>query len=454
MKRNAASERVADTDSAARQARRTVGRPRTLDVAQASLALMLNLVRLGTATTRQQLERASEHGRAVVADRLATLMEMGLVEEGDLGPATGGRAPRQIQFRSEAATVLVSVVDQTSIAVGVADLAGRLLIEHHEAAQLTQGPEAILARLVTLFSWMLEEADRPAPWAVALALPGAVEKAETAFAPVPVLHAVQSWQGYPFVERLTTQMKVPVFVRSGVQTMTMGEFRAGAGAGTAGDDMIYVKLGRSISAGLVSDRHIHRGAQGAAGMIGHARVGNEVLEAVAGADAIAREAQSAAEAGDSTYLAQALARQGEVSVVDVGHGAQLGDIFCVELLGRCGRLVGEALAPLANMLNPSMIVVGGVVSETGDSLLAGIREAVYRMSHPLVTRDLQIVRSQMGASAGLVGAAQVAREEIFEPGLLQGWIAHGSPLQHPDFVRLLQSLHQPVQPAKTIGGGP
>ena len=232
---------------------------------------------------------------------------------------------------------------------------------------------------------------------------------------------------------------VPIFARSGVQTMTMGEAKAGGGRGLS--DIIYVKLGRSISAGLISEGQLHRGAQGAAGMIGHSRVGDDLLEAVAGADAIAREGMAAAEDGRSPYLAQTLERQGELSVVDIGHAAQLGDLFCVELLGRCGRLVGEALAPLANLVNPALIVIGGVVAESGgDSLLAGIREAVYRQSHPMVSRDLQIMRSQMGASSGLVGAAQVVVEELFAPAMLQGWIGQGSPLRHPDFQKSLERV--------------
>ena len=420
---------------------RSVGRPRSVDAAQASLALLLNLVRTGAATTRQELERRSELGRAVVADRLATMIELGLLKEGELGQATGGRAPRQMQFRHDAGSILVSAIDQTSIALGIADLNGQLLVEHHEAAQLEAGPEAILDRLATIFDWLLKETEKPAPWGIGLALPGPIEKPAADFETVPVLQTVQSWQGFPFLERLSVRFGVPIFARSGVQTMTMGEAKAGGGRGLS--DIIYVKLGRSISAGLISEGHLHRGAQGAAGMIGHGRVGDELLEAVAGADAIAREGVVAAEDGRSPYLAQTLERQGELSVVDIGHAAQMGDLFCVELLGRCGRMVGEALAPLTNLVNPSLIVVGGVVAESGgDSLLAGIREAVYRQSHPMVSRDLQIIRSQMGASAGLVGAAQVVVEELFAPAMLQGWIGLGSPLRHPDFQKRLERMSE------------
>ena len=431
---------------------RSVGRPRSVDAAQASLALLLNLVRTETATTRQELERGSELGRAVVADRLATMIDLGLLKEGELGQATGGRAPRQMRFREDAGSLLVSAIDQSSIALGIADLNGQMLVEHHEAARLDAGPEAILERLATIFDWLLKETEKPAPWGMGLALPGPIEKPSAEFEAVHVLQSVQSWQGFPFLERLSMRIGVPIFVRSGVQTMTMGEAKAGGGRGLS--DIIYVKLGRSISAGLMSEGRLHRGAQGAAGMIGHSRVGDDLLGAIAGADALAREGTAAAEDGRSPYLAQALARQGEISVVDIGHAAQLGDLFCVELLGRCGRMVGEALAPLTNLVNPTLIIIGGIVAESGgDSLLAGIREAVYRQSHPMVSRDLQIMRSQMGASAGLVGAAQVVVEELFSPSILQGWIGHGSPLFHPDFQRVMERYTTTLAPkAATLSG--
>jgi predicted NBD/HSP70 family sugar kinase len=444
-------------EGSATDARRAVGRPRTIEAAQASLALLLNLIRTGAATTRQELERQSELGRAVVTDRLNMLTELGLVEEGELGQTTGGRAPRHMQFRANAGAVLVAMLDQTSMAVGVSDLGGRLLVEHHEAADLSAGPQPILARLVTLFKWMLEEhVEGGAVWGIGLALPGPVEKpADEAFA-TPVLRALQGWQDFPFLEELMIRLGAPVWARSGTQTMTMGEFKSGSGIGVS--DLLFVKLGRTISAGVISEGRLHRGAQGAAGIIGNAWTGEDILDAVAGSDALEAEALAAAQDGRSRYLAEVLARQSSVTVSDAGHGAQLGDAFCVELLGRAGRLIGEALAPLANLLNPSLIVLGGSVAQTGDILLAAIREAVYRQSHPLVTRDLRIVRSQMGGSAGLVGAAQVVTEELFSSQTLQGWIALGSPREHSDFKAFLRraetELHKGPPKPKPPGTRP
>ena len=92
---------------------------------------LLSLIRADDATTRHELERKSGLGRAVVADRLLMLTDLGLIDESDLGTATGGRAPRLVRLAAKRGWILVATLDQTALAVGVADLAGNLLTEHH-----------------------------------------------------------------------------------------------------------------------------------------------------------------------------------------------------------------------------------------------------------------------------------------------------------------------------------
>ena len=151
------------------------GRPRTSETAAPSLVEILNLIRSERATTRQALERESELGRAVVADRLQLLSDLGLVDESELGHATGGRAPRLVQFSARRGLVLVATLDQTAIGVGVSDLSGNLLTEHHEAADLTAPAAQLAGRLTALFNWCLErQPTPPAPWGISLSVPGTV----------------------------------------------------------------------------------------------------------------------------------------------------------------------------------------------------------------------------------------------------------------------------------------
>jgi predicted NBD/HSP70 family sugar kinase len=168
------------------------------------------------------------------------------------------------------------------------------------------------------------------------------------------------------------------------------------------------------------------------------RCGNTgCLEVVAGAEAIVLEATRAAREERSRYLAESLMQSGAISVADIGLAAQRGDAFSAELLARCGRQIGSVLAAVANAFNPALIVISGEIAETGDILLAAIREAIYRSSHPLVTRDLRIVRSQMGDSAGLVGSALTLIDDFFETSFMAEWIAGGSPSRHPEIAALL-----------------
>jgi predicted NBD/HSP70 family sugar kinase len=75
--------------------------------------------------------------------------------------------------------------------------------------------------------------------------------------------------------------------------------------------------------------------------------------------------------------------------------------------------VGDVLAGLVNFYNPEMIVIGGGVSNLGDLLLSSIRQSVLRRSLPLATRDLLIVFSEIGTDAGVIGAINLAMDNIF-----------------------------------------
>ena len=218
--------------------------------------------------------------------------------------------------------------------------------------------------------------------------------------------------------------------------------------------MLFVKVGRRIGAGIVSDGRLYRGALGATGLIGaipvHSGDRPGTLDTLAGSDMILREGRLAAETGRSPILADLLNRLGEITAIDVAQAAQMGDEACAEILTTSGRLIGQVVATLTNTLNPEVIVLSGSIVQTNDIILAAVREAVYGASHPLVTRDLRIIRSQMGSSAGLVGAARVGAELLFAPGFLKDWVMQGSPLQHPAFVAFHASLNSTPPPPVAV----
>jgi len=402
-----------------------------------TLVEVLDLVRSGEARTRPELLRRSGLGRTVITQRVSQLMARGLVVEGRLGPSTGGRAPRELRFRADAGVVLAAELGATSTTVGLTDLAGKLLAHREEPWDVAAGATATLDLVERLFDELLAGRPSGQVWGIGVGLPGPVEFASGRPVAPPIM---PGWDGYPVRDRLARRYRAPVWVDNEVNTMALGEYRTGIGRDVR--DLVYVKIGSGIGAGLISGGRLHRGAQGCAGDIGHVPVSDDsrtvcrcgnlgCLEALAGGVALARDATEAARHGRSEFLARRLA-SGELEARDVSQAAEHGDPVAVELLTHAGRLIGVTLATLVNMFNPALVVIGGGVAESGDLLLAAIRETVYRRSLPLATRELRITRSPLSNRAGLLGAAFMVLDELFSRARLGAWIDQGSSVGRPE----------------------
>jgi glucokinase-like ROK family protein len=421
-----------------------------MDVAQVAdealdaLVQVLDLVRFGAATTRPELIRQSGLGRTVVVQRVSQLLELGLLSEGKNAPSTGGRPARALSFRADAGCILAVDLGATSLAVGIADLAGSLTASYEEPCDVAAGPEALLGRAEELLDDLLAArvAQAPPVWGLGIGLPGPVEYAAGKPIAPPIM---PGWDGYPVRDRLARRYDVPVWVDNDVNIMALGELRLGLAKGQR--DVVFIKLGTGIGAGLISGGRLHRGAQGSAGDVGHIAVVDDLsvicrcgnvgcLEALAGGAALGKLATDAALEGRSTFLAKRLADSttGVLEARDLGDAALHGDPLAVEIFGRTGRHVGGMLATIVNFYNPSLVVIGGGVASVGDLLLASIRETVYRRSLPLATRDLRIVRSSLGDMSGLHGAAFVVLDELFSRQRMPLWISQGSPAHHPEIA--------------------
>jgi len=405
-----------------------------------ALVSILAEIRQARSQSRAELVARTGLSRGVVAQRVAELIELGLVVEDELGPSTGGRPPRHMSFRADAGHVLVADLGATSIDVAITDLDGRILGHRDEPADIAAGPEACLRRVDELFE-ELTSATRELPgrlWGIGIGIPGPVEFRSGRPVSPPIM---PGWDDYPVRERFVERHAAPVWVDNDVNLLALGEWRSGIAVGH--DNVIVVKIGTGIGAGIISNGRIHRGAQGSAGDVGHIQVvdattvvcrcGNVgCLEALAGGAALGRDGGAAAREGRSDRLRAALDQHGAVTAADVARAASFGDPVAVALVQSAGRRVGLMLASVVNLFNPSLIVVGGGVAQSGDQLLAAIRETVYRRSLPLATRDLLLQRSSLGALAGVIGASTMVVEQLFSREALARIVQLGGPEQALD----------------------
>lgn len=405
-----------------------------------SYARLLDLVRSGKADTRPALSQRTGLGRTAITQRTSTLLDAGLLEEGELNPSTGGRQARTLRFRKDAGRILTAELGATSFTAGVTDLLGTVLAKVHRDCDIAKGPDPVLGEVEAALDDLLLEVGcgQDEVWGVGIGLPGPVEFATARPSEPPIM---PGWNNHPVRERFVRRYNAPVWVDNEVNLLCLGELRTPGPAFEFGD-LLYVKIGTGIGAGISNGGKLHRGAQGCAGDIGHAAVSDDnsivcrcgktgCLEAVAGGAALARDGEELARSGKSMPLAAALAACGTVTGADVTAAARAGDHHAVQLLVNAGRRIGSMLATMVNFYNPSTILLGGKVAGAGDLFLATIRETIYRRSLPLSTRELRIERARLGEEGGLVGAAYMVLDELFSVRHFGLWLPEGSPSGMP-----------------------
>ena len=380
-------------------------------------ALMLRLLRDRGALSRAELTDAVMLSKSKVAVELDRLAGSGLVEDAGQAESRGGRPSSLVKLWGG---LRFAGIDFGATSVDVAITDGRLTVLEQRQAEIDvrQGPEATLATAVEMVRELCRQTGTDNLAGVGAGVPGPVSFSDGVAVVPPIM---PGWDKYPVRDRLSEELGCPALLDNDVNIMAVGESHAGAARGVR--TFIFVKLGTGVGAGIFVDGHVHRGADGSAGDIGHIQVHDQgpvcacgnvgCLESFFSGAALRRDATTAAEAGRSPYLSDRLAVAGEITLYDVADAATAGDPVVLGLIREGGRHVGEVLAKLVSFFNPGLIVIGGGLANLGDMLLAEIRSHVYRRSLPLATRNLPVVLSELGDSAGVLGAVRMISDNVF-----------------------------------------
>ena len=231
-----------------------------------------------------------------------------------------------------------------------------------------------------------------------------------------------SWRDEPLQAAVSSRLRLPVVVENDANAAAWAEWRFGAARGES--HLVCITLGTGIGGGLLLDGELVRGRYGMAGEFGHMQVvpgghrcecGNRgCWEQYASGNALVREGRELAAAGSPMahrLLELAGGDPERLSGPLVTQAAQDGDQAAVELLTDVGQWLGVGLADLAAALDPGTFVIGGGVSDAGELVLGPAREAFRRTLTGRGYRpEARILQAALGPDAGLVGAADLARQ--------------------------------------------
>lgn len=317
---------------------------------------------------------------------------------------------------SGAAQPLIGAVDLggTKILALIVDAGGHVLGEDERPTEVTRGPEAVLARIGDSLRAAMAAAHVRAIAALGVATPGPID-----FARGVIVEAANlpGWHEVPVAARLGELFGCPALLENDANAAAWGEFTLGTGPDRP-QHLVYLTISTGIGGGLVLDGRLYRGADGAAGELGHIPIvpdgppcgcgARGCLEALASGTAIARRAREMLAAGRAPILAR-LAGDDTLTAELVHQAAEAGDADAALVIAEAGQHLGRGLATVINLFNPEVIVLGGGVAKIGARLLEPALATMHAQALSLPARRVHVVPAALGHRAGALGVAVLAR---------------------------------------------
>jgi glucokinase len=240
-----------------------------------------------------------------------------------------------------------------------------------------------------------------------------------------------AWRNEPLKERVEEHVGLPVLVENDANAAAWAEANLGAARGH--EHVMFIGVGTGIGAGIVINGELYRGRWGIAGEPGHYRVvpegrlcgcGNRgCWEQYASGSALVAEAREFARRSPEPAVRLLQLGGGVVEGIngpEVTQAAREGDAAALRCFEIVGRWLGQGLAAVAAVLDPGCFVIGGGVADAGDLLIGPARAAFAdALTGGPYRQHAEIRLARLGANAGVIGAADLARRAFGRPALAQ-----------------------------------
>ncbi|MBI4549758.1 MAG: ROK family protein [Candidatus Omnitrophica bacterium] len=304
----------------------------------------------------------------------------------------------------------------TKISVLLVDPKGTILSRKQIPTRTGKSSRAAIRELTDALRVLLQARKRDRLLGIGVGLPGPVNPAQGL---VPWSPNLRGWEGIPLKRILEKKFRVPVRMDNDANAAGYGEKIFGAGKNAR--DFVYMTVSTGIGGGLVLGGRVHRGASFCGGEVGHMTIvpgghlcncgKNGCLEAYASGTAIAREARRRIKSGARSLIGTLSPRLSDISAITVTQAAAAGDRVASEIFRDAGVYLGIGIATLMNVLNPSMIVLGGSVIKAARFFWRPMMQSARKEAWPVAFKACRVLKTALGENAGNLGAAALVLEE-------------------------------------------
>ena len=310
----------------------------------------------------------------------------------------------------------------TNLRAAIVDVNNSAVLHQMKIPTLArEGHDAVMQRMADLIVETIRSANlkKEDIGGVGIGVPGVLdlEKGETLFLP----NLPGTWPHVPLQATMSRLTGLQTVLLNDVRSITHGEWRFGAGRGV--DTLAVFAIGTGIGGGLVVNGQLHLGIGGTGGELGHTVIdfngprcgcGNYgCLEAYASGPAIAAVGMKAVAQGLTTRLGEMCQYDlNRITPELIAQAAREGDEIAKDIFERAGFYLGIAAGNICSAIGPRRIIITGGVSQAGELLLGPMRRTLRERVTVMPIDQVEIVRSQLGNNAGVIGVACWAADRL------------------------------------------
>jgi glucokinase-like ROK family protein len=349
------------------------------------------------------------------------LIDEGLIRDYGKIDSTGGRRASMYGLVSEACFFVGVDVKRFYINLGLLDFKKHLVTVKEKVPYKLENTQESLQQLIAIIKSFIDEVPvgREKVLGIGINLSGRINNT-TGYS-----YSFFHFQEEPLSQIIQNEVGIRTFLENDSRAMAYGEFCCGEV--TNEKNVLFLNLDYGTGLGILVDGKVYYGKSGFSGEFGHIPFfHNEIicqcgkkgcLETEASGNGLLRKFKERITQGSTSLAHRKNGKADDITLPDIVDAAKHEDMLVIELLAEVGEKLGCALAILINVFNPELLILGGILSETGDYLRLPIRSALNKYSLSLVNNDTKLKISKLGEKAGVVGGCLIARNKVLSlPG--------------------------------------
>jgi len=382
---------------------------------QLNISMVLELIRKQGPISRSEIAELTKLTPATISNISKELLNIDFIKETSLGESTGGRPPVMLELNPEAAFVIGINLGPGNIEGVITNIEGKIIrktvvkLGRVEAQVVVDTIKAIIKEIIS---------DVAIPKEKIIGIGMAVHGIVNSQTGVSEYAPFYDWKHLPLKEMIEKEFDIPVLIDNDVNAMALAE--SWFGIAKSIPNFVTIFVGNGVGSGVIIQNSTYYGVSYSAGEVGHIVVENNGPLCSCGNHGCLESLIC-----DTSMLAkyQKLVKDGKIkeeqninslTISNVYKSAKDGNIEAVHLVEEAGKYLGIAIANLVNILNPTLVVIAGEITQASDLLIKEVKATVNRFALKTIAENTIIMPSALENNAASLGAVSLILKDFFK----------------------------------------